>query len=215
MKIKVCGMRNPENIAAIAALPIDYMGFIFYERSQRYVAGATGFNPLENLNGLKPIAPVGVFVNVEIDVILSKVIDYQLDAVQLHGNETNDFIKKLRHNITLGKRNTPLQIFKAISILEKNDFEKIHDYPDADFLLLDTKTPQHGGSGQKFDWSLLENITFPKPFFLSGGINEDDVEAIKQLKINNLYGIDINSKFEIEPALKDVEKVKRFVKAMR
>ncbi len=216
LTIKVCGMRNPENIATIAALPIDYMGFIFYEKSQRYVSGATGFNPLENLNGLKPVASVGVFVNEKIDVILSKIADYQLVAIQLHGNETNDFIKTLRHNVISGDRKgTPVQVFKAISISEAADFEKIHDYPDADFLLLDTKTPQHGGSGQKFDWNLLNDIDFPKPFFLSGGISLEDVEAIKALKINNLYGIDINSKFEIEPALKDVEKVEQFVKAMR
>lgn len=213
MKIKVCGMRDAENIQAVAALPIDYIGFIFYEKSPRY-AVATGFNPLSdknsmNFNGLKPVATVGVFVNEKIKIILSKVIDYQLDAVQLHGNETNDFIKNLRSFLP------KVLIFKAIPIAEVADFEKINDYPEADFLLLDTKTPQHGGSGQKFDWSLLENIEFPKPFFLSGGISESDVESIKQLKINNLYGIDLNSKFEIEPALKDVEKLERFIKLLK
>ncbi len=234
MKIKVCGMRNAENIVAIAALPIDYMGFIFYEKSQRYVTFLNDLNVGRVLNpanvkkvGENPanvvtdVKKVGVFVNEKIDVILSKIIDYQLDAVQLHGNETNDFIKDLRRGVPLRspdiEKSEMLKkiIIKAIPILEKSDFEKINDYPDADFLLLDTKTPQHGGSGQKFDWSLLENITFPKPFFLSGGINEDDAEAIKQLRINNLYGIDINSKFEIEPALKDVEKVERFVNTLR
>ncbi len=212
--IKVCGMREPENIAAIAMLPIDYMGFIFYEKSPRYVTHLNVGRVLNPAN-VKKVKKVGVFVNEEMDVILSKAIDYQLDAIQLHGNETNDFIEKLRSQFLPSGEDLGGAIIKAIPILEKSDFEKINDYPDADFLLLDTKTVQHGGSGQKFDWSLLNDIDFPKPFFLSGGINEDDVEAIKQLKINNLYGIDINSKFEIEPALKDVEKVERFVNAMR
>jgi phosphoribosylanthranilate isomerase len=203
LTIKVCGMKNPENISAITALPIDYIGFIFYEKSQRYVSEKI------NISIPEDIKKVGVFVNEKIEVILSKVIDYQLAAVQLHGNETNDFIKNLRSHLP------KTLIFKAIPIAEVADFEKINDYPEADYLLLDTKTPQHGGSGQKFDWSLLENIEFPKPFFLSGGISENDVEAIKQLKINNLYGIDLNSKFEIEPALKDVEKLERFIKSLQ
>ncbi len=203
-------MRDAQNIAEIAALPIDYMGFIFYEKSARHVD--TESSTFLKYTNFEKIQKVGVFVNESIDNIISKVIDYQLDVVQLHGNETNDFIKMLR------SRGVPLRslnvIFKSIPISEKNDFEKIHDYPDADFLLLDTKTPFHGGSGQKFDWNLLQEIDFPKPFFLSGGISIDDVEAINNLNINNLYGIDVNSKFEIEPAMKNVKILKKFIAKM-
>jgi phosphoribosylanthranilate isomerase len=269
LAIKVCGMRNVENIQAVAALPIDYMGFIFYEKSPRYVTHPN----VDNVQSTDNIKKVGVFVNEKIEIIVQKIIEYQLDAVQLHGNETNDFINELRRgvplrspnatlddiqspnvmlddiqspnvmlddiqspnvtlddiqspnishekrefeNVELGNRKgLPLQIIKSISISEKNDFEKINDYPDADFLLLDTKTPQHGGSGQKFDWTLLDGVIFPKPFFLSGGIALEDVEVIKALKINNLYGLDLNSKFEIEPALKDVGKLERFIRAVK
>jgi phosphoribosylanthranilate isomerase len=231
MKIKVCGMRDAENIQAVAALPIDYMGFIFYEKSPRYVTHPNA-GRVQNPASVKK---VGVFVNEKIEIIVQKVIEYQLEAVQLHGNETNDFIKTLKIGIlkkfqqsteVLPSHACSLMahcaqgkdlgwaIIKSISIFEKNDFEKINDYPDADFLLLDTKTPQHGGSGQKFDWTLLDGIDFPKPFFLSGGIALEDVEAIKALKINNLYGLDLNSKFEIEPALKDVGKLEKFIRAV-
>jgi phosphoribosylanthranilate isomerase len=243
-------MRNAKNIQAVAALPIDYMGFIFYEKSPRYVTHPNA-GRVQNHASVKK---VGIFVNEKIEIIVQKVIEYQLDAVQLHGNETNDFINELRRgvplrspnvmlddiiqspNVSLGNiqlpnvshekrefenvelgnhKGLPIQIIKAISISEKNDFEKINDYPDADFLLLDTKTPQHGGSGQKLDWTLLDGVVFPKPFFLSGGIALEDVEAIKALKINNLYGLDLNSKFEIEPALKDVGKLERFIRAVK
>ena len=201
-------MRDAKNIAEIAALPIDYMGFIFYKKSARYVD--TESSTFLKYTNFEKIQKVGVFVNENTDNIISKVVDYQLDVVQLHGNETNDFIKMLR------SRGVPLRspnvIFKSVPIFEKNDFEKIYDYPDADFLLLDTKTPLHGGSGQKFDWNLLNDIDFPKPFFLSGGIDLDDAETINNLNINNLYGIDVNSRFEIEPAMKDVEKLAQFVR---
>lgn len=206
-------MRDAKNIAEVAALPIDYMGFIFYKKSARCVTDIIYPDSVLNLVKVNNIKKVGVFVNENIENISSKVVDYQLDVVQLHGNETNDFIQSIR--ILYNRKGLPLRVIKSVPIFEKNDFEKIYDYPDADFLLLDTKTPLHGGSGQKFDWNLLNGVAFPKPFFLSGGIDLDDAETINNLNINNLYGIDVNSKFEIRAALKDVEMVERFVRAIR
>ena len=206
MKIKICGMRDAENIAAIAALPIDFMGFIFYEKSTRYVD--TEPTVFSKYSRLKNIRKVGVFVNENIENIIEKVIDYQLDVVQLHGSETNDFICDLKNKIPT------ISVFKAIAIAEQTDFAKTNLYPDADFLLLDTKTPLHGGSGQKFDWSLLGKNPIEQLFFLSGGIGFEDVENIKNLNIKNLYGIDLNSKFEISPALKNVELLKEFLRPL-
>jgi phosphoribosylanthranilate isomerase len=206
MKIKVCGMRDAQNIAEIAALPIDYMGFIFYEKSARHVD--TESSTFLNYTNFKSIQKVGVFVNENIENIISKVFDYQLDVVQLHGGETNDFIFELK------KKLPQIVVFKAISVAEESDFTKTTAYPDADFLLLDTKTPLHGGSGQKFDWSLLEKNPINKPFFLSGGIAFEDVEIINNLGINNLYGIDVNSRFEFVPALKDTLLLKNFIAKM-
>ena len=203
MKIKVCGMRDAENIAAIATLPIDFMGFIFYEKSVRYVdTEPTMFLKYTNFKNIKK---VGIFVNENIENIITKIVDYQLDVVQLHGNETNDFICDLKNKIP------DIVVLKAIAIAEQNDFAKTKIYPDADFLLLDTKTPLHGGSGQKFDWSLLEKNPIEQLFFLSGGISVEDVKSLKNLNIKNLYGIDLNSKFEISPALKNVELLKEFL----
>ena len=196
-------MRDAENITAIATLPIDFMGFIFYEKSARYID--TEPELFLKYTNFKNIKKVGVFVNENIHNISTKVVDYQLDVIQLHGSETNDFICDLKNKIP------DIIVFKAIAIAEQSDFTKTSLYPDADFLLLDTKTPLHGGSGQKFDWSLLEKNPIEQLFFLSGGIGFEDVENIKKLNIKNLYGIDLNSKFEISPALKNVELLKEFI----
>ena len=206
LKIKVCGMRDVENIRAIAALPIDYMGFIFYEKSPRNI---TDWIDLKNL-GLKK---VGVFVNAELNFVASKISTFRLNAVQLHGSETPQYLQELKiKNDELGMHD--LEIWKAFSVDEHFDFEKTKPYEGlADFFLFDTKTSQHGGAGVKFDWSVLEKYNATTPFFLAGGITADDGVLIKNLKlrIRNLYGVDLNSRFELAPALKDVEKLRRFV----
>lgn len=186
-------MRNPENIKQLASLPIDYIGFIFYEKSARYVS--------EKIEVAIPetIQRVGVFVDASESYIQDKICTYKLDAIQLHGNELPEFCR-LFPNIT---------VIKAINICSPQDFQLADSYQDScDMLLFDTKTALHGGSGQKFDWNLLSHYKGEKPFLLSGGIGLEDLEVLKNLYHPKLVGIDLNSKFEDEPGMKNIEKIK-------
>jgi phosphoribosylanthranilate isomerase len=197
LKLKICGMKYPDNIREVAQLAPDYMGFIFYQKSKRFV-GADFVIP-EISSSIKK---VGVFVNDTIDNILVKVNKYKLDLVQLHGDESAEFCKTIR---------TTVPVIKAFGIDENFDFSLLNKYADScDYFLFDTKTPEYGGSGTKFDWNILENYKGNKPFFLSGGIELESVKKISNLKsqISNLYAIDVNSKFEIKPGLKDIDKLK-------
>ncbi|MEY4904296.1 MAG: hypothetical protein RLZZ292_2111 [Bacteroidota bacterium] len=225
LKIKVCGTRDPENIRAIQALGVEMIGMIFYEKSARYVSSnlelrvATTLSP--SFGGGRGEAwsgdTIGIFVNAPIETIASKVIDYQLNGVQLHGQEDVAYIIALKEKIA-----PSIKIFKAVGIDENFDFELLRafecffkDKTLVDLFVFDTKTPQHGGSGVKFDWTVLERYQGNIPFLLSGGIGAEDADAIQQLKLRQLYGVDLNSKFEIEPALKDIEKLKLFILALR
>lgn len=196
MKIKVCGMKDAENIANLTKLPIDYMGFIFYSKSPRFV------DKTLDISKYKEIDKVGVFVNADKDYIKNKINDYALNAIQLHGNETPDFCKEFE-NIT---------VIKAFSIANEKDFEATSDFEHCcNYFLFDTKTTQYGGSGQKFNWDILEYYKGARPFFLSGGISAEDVEEIKKINHPRLYALDLNSKFEIEPGLKDINKLEKFI----
>lgn len=198
--IKICGMRDSQNIQEVAALKPDFLGFIFYPKSPRY-AVTVDKAVLEALPA--GIKKVGVFVNESVEQMRQIAQEYGLDALQLHGGETPLQCLQLREEGYL--------LFKAFSIAEASDFDILEDYDGCcDYFLFDTKTPQHGGSGQKFDWSLLDNYRGETPFFLSGGIDLDDVEVIKNIKHPKFVALDVNSRFEIEPALKDVVKLKRF-----
>ncbi|MBL7816155.1 MAG: phosphoribosylanthranilate isomerase [Saprospiraceae bacterium] len=213
MKIKVCGMRQAANIAEVGALPIHFMGFIFYEKSPRFVVDA-----IESLRSCPDdLTRVGVFVNADIDFVLDKIIAFELNAVQLHGSETPLYVHDLavmmwkKHKI---QPHVEVEIIKAFSVDEHFDFNKTKDYEGlVNYFLFDTKTPQYGGAGVKFDWTILEKYTGETPFLLAGGITEHDVDAVLLLqnKLPQLYGLDLNSKFEIEPALKDVEKLRGFI----
>jgi phosphoribosylanthranilate isomerase len=206
LKIKVCGMRDIDNIQAVSALPIDYMGFIFYEKSPRYVSNFPSLQDLESF-GFKA-KKVGVFVNADLHFVVSKVLENQLDIAQLHGKETVEYISELKFMLP------DLGFWKAFPVDENFDFKETEPYKNiADMFLFDTKSPQHGGAGIKFDWSILTKYHGEMPFMLAGGITENDVEAIKNLKSQNpkLFGLDLNSKFEMSPALKDVEKLTKFV----
>ncbi len=203
MIIKVCGMREPENIEAVSKLPIDYLGFIFYEKSPRFVSQRVRDAAI----GQKK---VGVFVNADIDFVLSKVIDNQLDIAQLHGSEPPQYLADLK------ARKPNLTLWKAFSVDADFDFDQTLQYENlADIFLFDTKTPQHGGAGVKFDWSLLEKYKGKTPFLLAGGITPDDTDVVKSLKIKQLAGLDLNSKFEISPAFKDVEKLRLFIQKIK
>lgn len=200
-------MKHPENIQQLIQLPIDFMGLIFYSKSPRYVAE---LNP-EQLSHLPSfIKKVGVFVNAELQEVENRVKKYSLDYVQLHGKETIIYIKELRIKIP------NLRIIKAFSIAEIQDIEKTGEYEEVcDYLLFDTKTPQHGGSGKKFDWTILNNYQGEIPFFLSGGISLEDTEEIQKIQHKKLYALDLNSKFELKPGLKDIKQLDKFLNKIK
>ncbi len=214
LKVKVCGMRDIANIEALVKLPIQYMGFIFYEKSSRHIDEATtkqleaAFSFLEFKNLYRHIEKVGVFVNAEEDYILEKVERLQLDYVQLHGRESVFFCEKL------AKRD--IKIIKAFSVDERFRFTNTDFYQFfCEYFLFDTKGKLPGGNGESFNWKLLENYTGNTPFFLSGGIKKEDASIIKQLDFECLHAIDINSKFETAPALKDIPSIKQFLSDLK
>jgi phosphoribosylanthranilate isomerase len=206
IKLKVCGMRNPQNIQDLITLQPDFIGFIFFPKSPRYVSLYWDESIAKSLPS--SVKKIGVFVNESVEQILLLAFKYQLDGIQLHGSETPEICQALKDKNLL--------VLKAFSVDESFDFELVKNYElHCDYFLFDTKTPQHGGSGLKFDWNKLKEYSLSKPFFLSGGIMEDDVDEIKNLNIKYLYSVDINSKFEIEPALKDIKMVERFAQKLR
>jgi phosphoribosylanthranilate isomerase len=202
LHIKVCGMRDLENIKQLVQLPIDYIGYIFYSKSKRYV----GEKPNQTIFSSVPerIQKVGVFVNEKPEVVLETITTFKIQAVQLHGNETPEYCSNIKQE--------GATVIKAFAV--GNDFNNsmLKAYESGvDFFLFDTATSTYGGSGKKFNWEVLQNIKIEKPYFLSGGIGPDDVKNVNQIKHPNLYAIDLNSKFEIEPALKNVEELKNFI----
>jgi phosphoribosylanthranilate isomerase len=205
MKIKICGMKFPENVQAVAALQPDFMGFIFYPKSPRYA------EPLDvaTLNALpKSIKKIGVFVNDSLENILTLVYKYSLDGVQLHGSENSEVCKKLK--------DVGLIVLKAFPIAEVYNFRVTKAYEGVcDYFLFDTKTDAYGGSGLKFNWGMLDKYVGETPFLLSGGITSDDAEAILQIEHPKLAGIDLNSKFELSPGLKNVELLSGFINEIR
>lgn len=190
-------MRNSENISGLMTLKPDYIGFIFYAQSKRVV---TDFPQIEIPSSVKK---VGVFVNENIEEIIEKAIQYKLDFVQLHGDETPDYCEKLAlQNI---------KIIKAFSVDENFDFSTIKPFEKhVSLFLFDTKGKNYGGNGIKFNWDLLQNYKGKTPFLLSGGITKNDAGEIKKMKHPAFLGIDINSGFEIEPGLKNIIEIKEF-----
>jgi phosphoribosylanthranilate isomerase len=196
MKLKICGMKHPDNILEVGALLPDYMGFIFWEKSARYFDGIIPTLP-------KSIQKVGVFVNATSDEILEKIEKHDLQAVQLHGNESVEFCETLKKNLP-----KEIDVIKVFSILDTFDFGILKPFePVCDYFLFDTKGKLPGGNGTTFDWKVLEQYPSTKPFFLSGGIGIEELEDVKQVLKTNLpiYAIDVNSKFEIEPGLKNIQ----------
>lgn len=196
MKLKICGMKYPENILEVASLLPDYMGFIFWEKSARYFDGIIPELP-------KSIKKVGVFVDETSEEILKKVTKHNLQAVQLHGNESVEFCKILNKQLP-----NSIEIIKVFSILDTFDFQVLKPFESVcDYFLFDTKGKLPGGNGTTFDWKVLEKYPSAKPFFLSGGIGMEELQAVNEILKTNLavYAIDINSKFEIEPGLKNIQ----------
>ena len=197
-------MKYPDNIRELGKLPVNFMGMIFYEKSPRYVDRLEWDDIKESF--VRGKERVGVFVNAGMDYILQMTNKYNLDLIQLHGNESPDFCKEL---------NKTMPVIKAFSIAESSDFEQTKDYEGlCDYFLFDTKTPQYGGSGQKFDWCILDEYNGDTSFILSGGISADDASNIKAIRHPKFCGIDLNSKFEIEPGLKNIELLQQFIKTL-
>ncbi len=202
MKVKVCGMRDSENIKALAALEPDFMGFIFYDKSLRNVIGQLDEELLNSLP--KKINKVGVFVNSNIDFVITNARKYGIKYLQLHGNETPDYCK------TLGLKG--FIIIKAFKLDNDFIFSQLNNYkPYVDYFLFDAKGDQLGGNGHTFDWSILSDYVGDKPYFLAGGIDLENAEFVNELNPPP-FSIDVNSKFEIEPALKDIEKLAELMK---
>ncbi|MEN8890872.1 MAG: phosphoribosylanthranilate isomerase [Wenyingzhuangia sp.] len=205
MKIKVCGMKFSENLKAVAGLQPDYMGFIFYEKSLRHFEGEI---PVLNQN----IKKTGVFVNASIDEVLQKVHQYGFKAIQLHGSESVAYCKEL------SSHDLDIELFKVFSIKDEFDFSVLKDYePFVHCFLFDTKGKDKGGNGYTFDWSVLKKYPSTKPFILSGGIGVDQIEKVKEIMSTGLpiYALDINSKFEKEPAVKDMVLLQQFFKEVK
>lgn len=207
-------MRDADNIRDISALGVDMIGLIFYPPSPRYVqqfSSGAGIIPDYAPDMGKTPLWVGVFVDDMPQNIVTRVYNYKLDYIQLHGNEPRETLENLRATIDPDIK-PKIKIIKAISVSSAEDIKKYKEYVGAaDLFLFDTKCKTVGGSGELFDWQVLQAYDGDVPFLLSGGIGPDDAERIKNFHHPKCIGIDLNSKFEIEPALKDVEKLKQFL----
>ena len=198
--IKVCGMREADNIRQVEALGIDMMGFIFWPKSSRYVKDRPAYLPTQ-------CKRVGVFVDASIGDMMTIAETYQLDFIQLHGHETPSLITQLRPHL-----DKKVKIIKALNIATEADLNAAQCYEDTvDYLLFDTKGKSVGGNGEKFDWTVLTNYGGKTPFLLSGGIGPDDAERVASFYHPKCIGIDLNSRFEQSPALKDVDGLAHFL----
>lgn len=198
MIIKVCGLTGNDSSRQVAALPeVSHIGFIFYEGSKRFTKTTLATAKKK----------VGVFVNAPINYVLEQIEKHGLDAVQLHGNEPPEYIIQLPKGV---------EIIKAIGIATAEDLETAKNYHGLiTFLIFDTQSKDYGGTGVQYDWKILENYKGETPFLLSGGLGPDSVEALKNFSHPKLAGYDLNSRFEIEPKIKDVAKLAAFLKEIK
>lgn len=204
MLIKVCGMRDPENIRQVLSLGIDWMGFIFYSGSRRCFGAIDGKLDLLEEVDFQTTKRVGVFVNASFEEIVETAARYRLDYLQLHGDETPDDCYALH------KRG--FAVIKAFPVGAADDMERVSDYEGrVDYFLFDTKCKGYGGSGRQFDWSVLSAYRGRTPFLLSGGLHPGSWEAIHEFHHPQFAGIDLNSGFEIEPGMKDVARLRSFL----
>jgi len=208
MRVKVCGMMQPEQVAELESSGATFAGFIFYPKSPRYIFKQMS---LLQLKKIKNINKVGVFVNAPVEEVLHMVDECGLHMVQLHGDESPRYCERIADYIS---------VVKAFRLSENDSIEwMIKPYMDVcDMFMFDTMGAGYGGTGKKFDWNQLKNVTIGKPYFLSGGIQPDDVDKLKEFakepSSKALFAVDINSKFEVSPGVKDMEKVKTFIKEL-
>ncbi|MDF4204532.1 phosphoribosylanthranilate isomerase [Maribacter sp. SA7] len=208
MKLKICGMKL--NTTEVAQLRPDYLGFIFWEPSSRFFKGETPELP-------HTISKVGVFVDAEFDYIIDMVSKHQLQGLQLHGHESPEYCTKIATE--LKKLNHKVDIIKVFSIKDEFDFDVLKPYENVcHYFLFDTKGKLPGGNGYTFNWSVLKNYPSTKPFFLSGGIGLNNLNKINEFmktpESKYCYAIDVNSSFEIEPGLKNIEELQKFKEAL-
>lgn len=198
MIIKVCGLTESKNLLDICNENIHMIGLNFYPKSPRYVSNQIATCP-------KNIQKVGVFVNEDIEKVHQTITDFNLDYVQLHGDESVEYCKDLQTSIPI------IKVFRVDCSFSYSELEK---YAFANYFLFDKRSPLYGGTGQKLDWNYILGHTIPLPFFLSGGIGANDANLIKEIENPNFIGIDINSCFEISPGIKDVRLIRDFIKKL-
>lgn len=202
MKVKICGLRVPENIQEVSSIKVDFIGLNFYHKSKRLIDHRQAFR----LSTFNKIPKVGVFVNARLRYLLDMVKVYGLSYVQLHGDESPEYVSKASQEV---------KVIKVFPIESKDDFKKISEYQNCDYFLFDTKSEMKGGTGIKFDWKLLLNYTGTTPFFLAGGISMSDLKEIQNINHPKLYGLDLNSQFETEPGMKNAKLIQEFISLLR
>ena len=210
LKVKVCGMREPQNIEEAAALGPDFMGFIFHEQSPRFVGLKLNTAQLRHFDSR--IKKVGVFVDHELEYIVDKKDAYFLDAVQLHGGETPEFCRQLQQRVP------GLMIIKAFGVDPSFDFAQTDAYePYAALFLFDAKTERHGGAGEPFDWSLLRGYRGRTEFLVGGGVGPEHIGTLRRLagEYKPFIGVDLNSRVEVRPGLKSISRLKSAIAAAR
>lgn len=210
MRIKVCGMTLPEQVNALDEMGVDFAGFIFYPKSPRYIGQKISPEKMRQIKGR--IAKVGVFVNMPYEELMKTVEDYRLDMVQLHGDETPFFCEKVANYVT---------VIKAFRLSDNDPIDWItRPYHDStDMFMFDTMGAGYGGTGKKFDWNVLKESSLDKLYFMSGGIESGDEEKLKAFAEEpsgrKLFSVDINSRFEVSPGVKNMERVNDFVKNIK
>jgi phosphoribosylanthranilate isomerase len=202
MKVKVCGMNNKQNITEVASLGTDLIGLIFFDKSPRGVK--KGDVDSAFVKELK-ISKVGVFVNEALEVVLQIAKEYELNYLQLHGNESPEYCQRVKES--------GYKVWKAFSVGESIDTEQLKQYEGVvDLFLFDTKGKNYGGNGMKFNWEALNEYNLSKPFMLSGGLTLKDAENVSGLEFDKLWGVDLNSGFELEPGRKKPNEIEEFIK---
>lgn len=202
LKLKVCGLTQKSNLGAVVASGVDFAGLIFYPRSPRYMADKLLSADLDAFRDDIPF--VGVFVNDDINVLIETAKSYSLNIIQLHGNESPAYCQQVREQ--------GFQVMKVFGVGESFDFSQLEPYlPFTDFFLFDTQSPQHGGTGISFKWSMLKGYPYDKPFWVGGGVGVENLPSLLSLQLPHLYAVDMNSALEISPGLKDISKVEASV----
>lgn len=210
MIVKVCGLCDSDNLKDLSRFDIDWVGMIFYDVSSRYVeADEKKADQMKSaVTSVPKVKKIGVFVNEKLNTILAKAKAYSLDIIQLHGSESPEMCKMIKES--------GLSLVKAFAVNDDFDFRLLNDYAaHCDYFLFDTKGKLPGGNGVTFNWSVLKKYALDVPFLLSGGIGPEQVAALKAFRHPQWIGVDLNSRFEISPGLKSVDKLKKFIEEVQ